>query len=257
MGNQIERIQSWAKVRKFQATSRKSPGNLPENEVWAIHHEHAAMAIAELDPRGMPENVKGAFERFKRECAAALSAYFTKGVAVNPRAWVELAAKSTTRPRGRPSPLSPAVGRGRSRLIRMLFRGTTIRLRGEPGSEQMCLTDMWRANGSPSGRGPSDWRSLEETKRFLAELADAVPDGIGFSAEKGGAIGGGGTWAHWQLAFGALRFSPSGRTSRYPRLPNGSPAAGGNPVGLRKRVRREALPGPAAPPTEQASTWRK
>lgn len=79
--------------------------------------------------------------------------------------------------------------------------GTTVRMRGARGSEELCLTDMWKANGSDLSRRPNTWRDLEETSRFLREFAEAFPGCFGFSAEKGGASGGGGTWAHWQIAF--------------------------------------------------------
>jgi hypothetical protein len=82
---QIARLETWAKLGKVQLRPRGAPGNLPESEVRTIHRTHVAQAIAELDTRGMDEDILKGFIAFKRECADALDAYFTKGVAENPR----------------------------------------------------------------------------------------------------------------------------------------------------------------------------
>lgn len=82
---QVERLEGWANMRKFQLTPRGVAGNLPPSATWCIHWEHVAQAVAELDSRGMPDHVREAHVRFKRECAKALADYFTKGVASNPR----------------------------------------------------------------------------------------------------------------------------------------------------------------------------
>jgi hypothetical protein len=92
----------------------------------------------------------------------------------------------------------------------MLFRGVTIRMRGERGSEQLCLTDMFRAVGDRSKKAPSDWLKLDTNQGFIEHLTETLGERFGFSAEKGGPAGGGATWAHWQLAFAYAKFlSPS------------------------------------------------
>lgn len=93
----------------------------------------------------------------------------------------------------------------------MMFRGTTIRMRGERGAEQMCLTDMWRANGADSSKAPAEWsRSTQATslRDFLADSSNMGKSHDWISAERGPS---GGTWAHWQLAF---RRSSTGRNAR-------------------------------------------
>ena len=52
----------------------------------------------------------------------------------------------------------------------LIYEGTPIRLRGA----MLNLTDMWKAAGRPDNRRPTDWLSLEETKRLRAH-ADTQP----------------------------------------------------------------------------------
>lgn len=85
VGEQIRRLQEWADLRKLHLTARASDNDFTRLETWTIHRTQVAQAIAELDPRGMSDEVREAFVRFKRECASALDAYFNKGVATNPR----------------------------------------------------------------------------------------------------------------------------------------------------------------------------
>lgn len=56
------------------------------------------------------------------------------------------------------------------------------------------LTAMWRAAGCPRGKRPSKWQETEQYKEFLAELNVRIGD---IYSTRGG---GGGTWAHWQVA---------------------------------------------------------
>ena len=81
----------------------------------------------------------------------------------------------------------------------MLFRGTKIRMRGERGAEEMCLTDMWRANGSDPSRKPSLWLVQDGTKAFLAELQAVVPGYRLHYGEKGTPQNPGSTWGHPQV----------------------------------------------------------
>lgn len=85
VAKQVDRLGTWASLRKFRLASRGRDNDFNRLETWAIDRTHVAQAIAELDPRGMSDDVRAAFVRFKRECAAALDAYFTKGQAHNPR----------------------------------------------------------------------------------------------------------------------------------------------------------------------------
>ncbi len=106
----------------------------------------------------------------------------------------------------------------------LTYQGSAIRRRGA----MLNLTDMWRAAGGPPHRRPADWLALEETARFRAYAAghwtepgdDAAPlnadhagihgpggpepEGDGLVAAARG--GGGGTWAHWQLALAYARY---------------------------------------------------
>lgn len=91
----------------------------------------------------------------------------------------------------------------------MMFRGTTIRMRGERGAEQMCLTDMWKANGADPKRDVYDWTRSKQARDLAEYLGESTEPGnsrFAFFAEKGGAEGGGGTWAHWQLAFAYAKY---------------------------------------------------
>lgn len=106
----------------------------------------------------------------------------------------------------------------------LTYEGTPIRLRGA----MLNLTDMWKAAGRPDTRRPTDWLSLEETKRLRAH-ADTQPgevlDPFGANADEVGIWNpdrgadadtdrfvaslrgqGGGTWAHWQLALSYGRY---------------------------------------------------
>jgi len=62
----------------------------------------------------------------------------------------------------------------------------------------MCLTDMWRANLPTTKKAPSDWLALEGTKEFRGHLETTLVGGSSVETTEGR---GGGTWAHWQLAF--------------------------------------------------------
>lgn len=85
---QIASLSGWALVRKFRLTPKGVDGDsvaaIP-NDAWCVHRTHAAQAITDLSTVGMPEDIRTAFIKYKRECAAALDAYFTTGAAVNPR----------------------------------------------------------------------------------------------------------------------------------------------------------------------------
>lgn len=93
----------------------------------------------------------------------------------------------------------------------MVFRGTKIRMRGEQGAEQMCLTDMWKATGSDPSKQPAEWLRSSQCVALRDFLADSQGLGISqdlVSSEKGNPRtgDGGSTWAHWQLAFAYAKY---------------------------------------------------
>lgn len=87
----------------------------------------------------------------------------------------------------------------------LTYGESQIRTRSD---EKVNLTDMWKASGADPERRPGDWLAQDGTRRFCEYLADTVPGGIENLAEKsrGGATGGGATWAHWQLAIAYARY---------------------------------------------------
>jgi hypothetical protein len=77
----------------------------------------------------------------------------------------------------------------------LIYNGTAIRDR----DEMLCLTDMWRAAGSPGSRKPSHWLATAPVMLFLDYIADTYgkgnPDCL-FCKTLGR---NGATWAHWQV----------------------------------------------------------
>jgi hypothetical protein len=67
--------------------------------------------------------------------------------------------------------------------------------------EMWCLTDLWRAAGSPAGQRPANWLRKEGSTfvEFLRTTLDVPQGHIVKAAKKGGVGGGGDTWAHWQI----------------------------------------------------------
>lgn len=85
--NQVERLREWVPpedLRKVRLPSWKGDGAAPA-WTWIIAAEHAPAALAELDPRGMPADIRPMFAAYKRECSRALDGYWNKGFAANPR----------------------------------------------------------------------------------------------------------------------------------------------------------------------------
>jgi hypothetical protein len=70
--------------------------------------------------------------------------------------------------------------------------------------EMWCLTDLWRAAGSPKDRRPVDWLRGETAQSFIEFLADSqgVEKSHFLRNDRGNPRKGegGATWAHWQLA---------------------------------------------------------
>lgn len=65
--------------------------------------------------------------------------------------------------------------------------------------ELLCLTDMWKAAGSPENKRPVDWLRSADAQGFISFLAESLNVGISHLAisEKGGRSPS--TWAHWQV----------------------------------------------------------
>lgn len=74
--------------------------------------------------------------------------------------------------------------------------GSRVRRDGE----MWCLTDLWRAAGSPSDKRPAEYLRKEGASfaEFLSASLDVPQGHIKKSRKIGG--GGGETWTHWQLA---------------------------------------------------------
>lgn len=86
----------------------------------------------------------------------------------------------------------------------LVFNGIEVHDRGE----MLCLTDMWKAQGSPDGRGPNDWRALSATAEFVEHVALVLNAGNSgnelFEVKRGGRTPG--TWAHWQIALAYAKY---------------------------------------------------
>lgn len=52
----------------------------------------------------------------------------------------------------------------------LFYQGLPIRR--QPDSDLVCLTDLWKAQGSPNERRPLDWVHLETTQALLKSLAE-------------------------------------------------------------------------------------
>lgn len=69
----------------------------------------------------------------------------------------------------------------------------------------LCLTDMWKAQGSPEGQRPDDWKKDQSHRAFLEAVAfaqNAPIEGIW----KGSRGKGGATFAHWQIALAYAKY---------------------------------------------------
>lgn len=94
----------------------------------------------------------------------------------------------------------------------MTFDDQTIRRSGD----YWCLTDMWRAIGSPAHQKPNDWLRLPEVMRFVAAVEERYHDDMkrenaGSSRILPSAVEArrgrnGGTWGHWQVALAYAKY---------------------------------------------------
>lgn len=75
----------------------------------------------------------------------------------------------------------------------LTFNSVAIRDR----QDMLCLTDMWKAAGSPKEKSPADWRALGHVAEFIEHIADVT----GLAGDKLLRVKRGRnaeTWAHWQ-----------------------------------------------------------
>lgn len=84
----------------------------------------------------------------------------------------------------------------------LIFNSTPIRDR----DDMLCLTDMWKAAGSPSGRAPNDWRVLPHVVEFVEHVAPIAGKSGNelFRVVRGGRAPG--TWAHWQIGLAYAKY---------------------------------------------------
>jgi hypothetical protein len=91
----------------------------------------------------------------------------------------------------------------------MQYNGTAISF--EPDCSAVCITEMWRADGSPENKRPNDWLALTQTKELLAQYTsefDTASNGIRMAQRNGS--DGRGTWLPRELALAYAHYlSPS------------------------------------------------
>lgn len=83
----------------------------------------------------------------------------------------------------------------------LVYNGTLIRDQGD----DLSLTDMWKAAGSPVGKDPAQWLALQSTGEFvdhICALHNTTKNHI-IRATRGK---GGGTWAHWQIGMAYAKY---------------------------------------------------
>ncbi len=97
----------------------------------------------------------------------------------------------------------------------LVYNGAIIHQR----NEMLSLTDMWKAAGKPSGRGPAEWLRSADAVRFINAYEEILSVGNSHSdnnviAGKTGSQvvltqNGGrspGTWAHWQVGLAYAKY---------------------------------------------------
>lgn len=90
----------------------------------------------------------------------------------------------------------------------LVFNGVQIHDR----KDDLCLTDMWKAQGSDPARKPSEWLRQEGAARFIEFLAESMGCAeVGKShfglvkVQKGGSERGA-TFAHWQIGLAYAKY---------------------------------------------------
>jgi hypothetical protein len=88
-------------------------------------------------------------------------------------------------------------------MTALIFASKKVRDRGDA----ICLTDLWKASGAPSGRAPNDWLALATTQEFVAYIEGSDIAGISGNklvVTKTGRTGG--TWGHWQIGMAYAKY---------------------------------------------------
>jgi len=81
-------------------------------------------------------------------------------------------------------------------IVKMDYNGVSVAFEGK---KEVCLTDLWRAAGSPEHKDPEHWTRIDSTKELINALAaeqNTLPEGI-LKTKRGK---GGGTWANHIIA---------------------------------------------------------
>jgi len=83
--------------------------------------------------------------------------------------------------------------------------------------DMVCLTDLWRESGSPQGKTPNDW-IRQDSSQQLIEMVECIlfpksntvlnrnVDNHIVKTKRGGKGGGGGTYAHKQIALAYAKY---------------------------------------------------
>lgn len=83
------------------------------------------------------------------------------------------------------------------------YDGQNVTFEKKGGIVMVNATQM----AKPFGKRPAKWLELPSTKEFLAKLTEVRKSDIGFvKTEKGGNLGGGGTWMHEDVAIEFARW---------------------------------------------------
>lgn len=101
--------------------------------------------------------------------------------------------------------------------VRYIFANITAFTIIHDRSEMLCLTDMWRAQGSDPARKPIEWLDSADGKRFCETVAEVLNPLKSFkvgnshfeenqlvTTKKGG--NNAGTWAHWQIGLAYAKY---------------------------------------------------
>jgi hypothetical protein len=83
----------------------------------------------------------------------------------------------------------------------LVYNNVTLRAHGE----ELNLTDMWLAAGSPRGKNPAQWLKLHVVREFIDHICSIQNTTIHhiIRATRGK---GGGTWAHWQIGLAYAKY---------------------------------------------------
>ena len=83
----------------------------------------------------------------------------------------------------------------------LVYNGEVIAARGE----NISLTDLWKAAGSPPTKAPSEWVRSADASRFVDFLCESLNMGIShvMKAKQGK---GGNTFAHWQIGLAYAKY---------------------------------------------------